>query len=1109
LLLMMIESFGGGVNKLASLAGATLVSASLLFSAGVLAADLPIKAPPRAAWADSWAGPYIGAYFGAGAGRATESSTATTTNSFLAATNNVVTTNVVNTTAFASNLAGDMTGSMVDLFAGYNWRAGNFVGGGQIEGTVFSDVTLKSIGTQTFNSVGRDLLAGTTALAAGTITAQSNQQLRSRVGLIGRVGFLARPDVLLYGLGGLELGHFVFPDSADAFGGSNNKWVAGYTVGAGGEVKLTDNWSLRGEYRYLHFGFNRDATSASRQTSVQGASSTLFTDSAGFSQRINTDLHLGKIGMVYQFGDVRPLSAMAAMPPASGMAWGDSWAGPYIGAYFGAGAGRARETSTRTVRQAETNLNSTSTSTQSSAGNLAGDMTGSMVDLFAGYNWRTGNLVVGGQIEGTLFSDVTLKPVGNETFTSVQTFNGVVTSTSSGIRTAENGQQLRSNVGVVGRAGYLVTPNLLLYGLGGLALGHFTYPDGLPDSEDRVGARNGKWVAGYTVGAGGELKLTDNWSLRGEYRYLHFGFNRNEPQNETQTGGGSTSAINTADTRQINADFHTGKVGLVYRFGEGGPRSAMAAIPPAPGSAWSDGWAGPYVGAYFGPGTGRATGTLARTDVNANSFFANNVLTLTATNVASVAGNGAGDTTGSMVDLFAGYNWRAGNFVVGGQVEGTVFSDVALKTIGGQTFTSVATTNGVVTSTASTSATGIGEIQQQLRSNVGAIGRAGYLVTPNVLLYGLGGLALGHFTYPDAGDRTSANNGKWVAGYTIGAGGEVKLTDNWSLRGEYRYLHFGFGRDERENGSSVQQSGATSSTSLFSNNTAHHVNADFHTGKVGLVYRFGQAGPRSAMAAIPSGTARSDIWAGPYTGAYFAAGAGRARQTFNTLETSSQQNILNNVVTTNFVSSTPRIGNLAGDMTGSMVDLFAGYNWRTGNFVVGGQLEGTLFSDVAFKVIGNQTTTSNQVLNGVASTTVTNNTTQINEQLRSNFGAIGRAGYLVTPKLLLYGLGGLALGHFSYPDSTNVGGKNGKWVAGYSAGAGGELKLTERWSLRGEYRYVHFDVNRTEASASSSTTLQAGPLTVLRANSSNTARQTGADLHLGKLGAVYSFCYCD
>jgi opacity protein-like surface antigen len=251
------------------------------------------------------------------------------------------------------------------------------------------------------------------------------------------------------------------------------------------------------------------------------------------------------------------------------------------------GAGRATETFTRTESSL---LNSTQilTNTRSSAGNLAGDMTGSMVDLFAGYNWRAGNFVVGGQVEGTVFSDVTLKPIGTQTFTTVSTSNGVVTQTSSGIRTEENNQQLRSLVGAIGRAGYLVTPNVLLYGLGGLALGHFTYPDG----DDRFGGKNGKWVAGYTVGAGGEVKLTDNWSLRGEYRYLHFDVNRNEADSSSSSSvqGATTSTFTSSDAtaRQTNADFHLGKVGLVYRFGEARPLSAMAAVPPAPGTAWGD-----------------------------------------------------------------------------------------------------------------------------------------------------------------------------------------------------------------------------------------------------------------------------------------------------------------------------------------------------------------------------------------------------------------------------------------------------------------------------------------------------------------------------------------
>jgi opacity protein-like surface antigen len=997
-----------------------------------------------------------------------------------------------------------MTGSMVDLFVGYNWRVGNFVVGGQVEGTVFSDVTLKPIGTQAVTSV-----SATNGVVDSTFssidTTENSQQLRSMAGAIGRLGYLVTPNVLLYGLGGLELGHFTYPDSDDRFGGKNGKWVAGYAAGAGGEVKLTDNWSLRGEYRYLHFDVNRNE--ANSQTFVQGGITGTFTSSAATARQTNTDFHLGKVGLVYRFGEARPLSAMAAMPPAPGTAWGDGWAGPYFGAYFGAGAGRARESSTRTNTNTFNDGTNFSASNALSTGNLAGDMTGSMVDLFAGYNWRAGNFVVGGQVEGTLFSDVALSPIGTETFTSVSTTNGVVTSTSSGTNHVEDDQQLRSRVGLIGRAGYLVTPNVLLYGLGGLELGHFTYPDG----DDRVGGKNGKWVAGYTAGAGGEVKLTDNWSLRGEYRNLHFGVNRNETSSSSQTlvQGGITSPSTNSDAaaRQTNADFHVGKVGLVYRFGEARPLSAMAAMPPAPGTAWSDGWAGPYFGTYFGAGAGRARESSTSTNTNTNVFtFNDSIQAISSTGNSSSAGNLTGDMTGSMVDLFAGYSWRAGNFVVGGQVEGTVFSDVTLKTIGTETFTSVFTLNGVASGTSS--GTNTIENTEQLRSRAGLIGRVGYLVTPNVLLYGLGGLELGHFiTFPGGEQqRVGTKNGKWVAGYTAGAGGEVKLTDNWSLRGEYRYLHFDVNRNEAYVNSQTSVDVATTTISTNSEAVARRTNADFQVGKVGLVYRFAEARPLSAMAAMPVKAAPRaaccDSWAGIYAGAYFGSGAGRARETLTETASSFESFTSGNLTTTSAFSSAGS-GNLAGHPTGSVVDLFAGYNWRAGNFVVGGQVEGTLFSDIALKTIGTETFTSGNVSSSSTSTS------EDNQRLRSMFGAIGRVGFLVTPNVLVYGLGGLELGHFTYPDSDDrFGGKNGKWVAGYSAGAGGELKLTNNWSLRGEYRYLHFNVNRNDASTSSSTFVD-GTTTGTFAASSAAARETRADLHLGKIGVAYRFCYCD
>jgi opacity protein-like surface antigen len=714
------------------------------------------------------------------------------------------------------------------------------VAGGQVEGTLFSDVVLNTIGTETFTSVSTTN-GLVTSTSSGTRNVETDQQLRSRVGLIGRVGYLVTPNVLLYGLGGLELGHFTYPDGDDRFGGKNGKWVAGYTAGAGGEVKLTDNWSLRGEYRYLHFDVNRNEAraSSSSQTSVQGGATSTNTDGEVTARQTNADFHLGKVGLVYRFGEARALSAMAAIPPAPGAAWGDGWAGPYFGAYFGAGAGRARESSTRTNTSTFNDGTSLSADNALSAGNLTGDMTGSMVDLFAGYNWRAGNFVVGGQVEATVFSDVTLKTIGTETLNGTSSTNGVVTSTFSGIDTIENTEQLRSRAGLIGRVGYLVTPNVLLYGLGGLELGHFiTFPGG---EEQRAGTKNGKWVAGYTAGAGGEVKLTDNWSLRGEYRYLHFDVNRNEAYTNSSTSvqGGTTSVSTDSEVvaRRTNADFHVGKVGLVYRFGEPRPLSAMAAMPvkAAPRAACCDSWTGIYAGAYFGSGAGRARESVTETSSFLESFTSNNV-TQTAAFSGAGSGNLAGDMTGSVVDLFGGYNWRAGNFVVGGQVEGTLFSDVALKTIGTETSTVAFTSSGGATSTSSGTRTF--EDNQRLRSMFGAIGRAGYLVTPKVLLYGLGGLELGHFTYPDSDDRFGGKNGKWVAGYTVGAGGELKLTDRWSLRGEYRYLHFNVNRNEATISSQTSVEGTHTFTVANNDATARQINADFHLGKIGVAYNF-------------------------------------------------------------------------------------------------------------------------------------------------------------------------------------------------------------------------------------------------------------------------------
>lgn len=78
--------------------------------------------------------------------------------------------------------------------------------------------------------------------------------------------------------------------------------------------------------------------------------------------------------------------------------------------------------------------------------------------------------------------------------------------------------------------------------------------------------------------------------------------------------------------------------------------------------------------------------------------------------------------------------------------------------------------------------------------------RAGYLVTPDILAYGTGGLAFQHVeanmacngaTSPACNFSQSQSISTTLAGYTVGGGLEWKLMQNWLIRGEYRYSDFG------------------------------------------------------------------------------------------------------------------------------------------------------------------------------------------------------------------------------------------------------------------------------------------------------------------------------
>jgi outer membrane immunogenic protein len=246
--------------KYMSLAATAL--ALMTFSPAASAADLPArtytKAPPIADPGYDWTGFYAGLNGGYSLGRA-------------------------NSTVLATPLRVDLNGGLGGGQAGYNWQVNrSWVLGleGDIQWTGERASTSATLVGPRFPSTalgvpfpgpGPDFNAITTA------TANLSYDLQWFATFRGRAGFLADPQTLLYGTGGLAVGEFkhsaqttsstqvFFPGAAGTTplgapivvagaAASSSDIRVGWTVGAGVERKFSANWSGKLEYLYLDFG---------------------------------------------------------------------------------------------------------------------------------------------------------------------------------------------------------------------------------------------------------------------------------------------------------------------------------------------------------------------------------------------------------------------------------------------------------------------------------------------------------------------------------------------------------------------------------------------------------------------------------------------------------------------------------------------------------------------------------------------------------------------------------------------------------------------------------------------------------------------------------------
>jgi outer membrane immunogenic protein len=224
---------------IAVLAAATL---SLACAPAALAADMaapkPMYTKAPVMMAPSWAGFYVGGDVGA-----RWSTLRWTTDNFSPAAPNPAVANGVklNNTSFVGG-----------GYAGYNWMVAPvwLVG---LEG----DLSWGG-GTATSSPFPGDL-AGAGATGHDFVNAKLGWDGSVR----GRIGYLAAPNWLVYGTGGVAWQQITTSASCDASGPSycgvalsesSAVTKAGWTVGGGVETMLWGNWIGRAQYRYADFG---------------------------------------------------------------------------------------------------------------------------------------------------------------------------------------------------------------------------------------------------------------------------------------------------------------------------------------------------------------------------------------------------------------------------------------------------------------------------------------------------------------------------------------------------------------------------------------------------------------------------------------------------------------------------------------------------------------------------------------------------------------------------------------------------------------------------------------------------------------------------------------
>jgi iron complex outermembrane recepter protein len=755
--------------------------------------------------------------------------------------------------------------------------------------------------------------------------------------------------------------------------------------------------------------------------------------------KFGAELPAHKAGTGYYKGPTGYGSPMFYKAPVlAAAAW--SWAGPYVGVNLGYSAGKSKTDATFGDAALGTPLFATGSSDS---------LNGAIGGAQAGYNWQAGNWVAGIEAD--------LQKSGQGATPRYVCPGAVCNPAAVGFdapMTADFAQGHRLDwFGTVrGRLGTTMTPGVIAYATGGLAVGAIRTTLNLSgvgfDADGNPGVVNAQFSVlaikpGWTVGAGLEGRLFGNVTGKVEYLYMDFG-----------TLSGSFTNGLTAMPIMLATNSHiTDKVvraGINYKFNPpvGGYELPGIGINSAPiVTAWS--WAGPYVGVNAGYSAGKSKTDTMFSDASPGT--------------ALFAASSSDSLNGVIAGFQGGYNWITNGWLVAG-----IEADVQLST---QNTTPTYICPSEICNPAIGDAAAASFDRAQKLDWFGTLrGRLGATVTRDTMTYVTGGLAVAEIksagtvlgfipSVDDTGNPIVAPvsvgfyHHKTKAGWSAGGGIETHLRGNLTGKVEYLYLDFG-----RVGTVANNPFNSTPLAVNFNSRVTDHivrVGVNYKFDPTGVVYDGAASANAPMLFKAPMLAAWS--WAGPYLGGTIGYSAGTSKT---------------NTAFTDTVSGTAQFATSASRrLDGAIGGAQAGYNWLAGNWL--GGIEGDLnysgqrakFNAVCPGEI------CNPALVGVIDDPSVVANSEHGQKLEWFATLRGRLGVTVTPDAVAYVTGGLAVGEvmtagtifgfdpFGNPVNTIVSSRNTK--VGYAVGGGLEGRVIGNWTAKIEYLYLDLGMYTT------------------------------------------------